>query len=466
MTGNLRSLAWSVAPVLVALACRGEPRARTPLAPTPIVSPTEPVLSLTELDDLLAAADQPAPAIPTDAGPVARYRLAIRDRLARVGFWQMFAPKLLSILDVHTKNKPGHTIRDLLVERRLPYGRRYHYNKRLGDCGGKDLIEARPWWNTATPITVCRDSVRADVTRQRNGAYCEAVMQVSDDGCGCGPHLLLCAPAESYRKEMAAQTADEVVLTLKHIVDTGARYSTLLTTGSTVRSSFGDYWYARSAFFQGEPLELPRLDAHSRADFALRPRRPEHQGSGILSAPYVLYSDVARRVIVQNLWNDLLCVDWKAVGVDPHKLIEVTADTPDLRGAVLPRLAETPGCKGCHTRLEYPAMALQPFLNAYQGGRYVPPGEPTTFRFHVRGDEDYRGSAPADPRSLANLIIEQPEFTSCAVKHVTEFVYQGHPVPASVRDRLLASFRADENLGKLIEDSLIARIFGEGALAP
>ncbi len=433
--------------------------AATPAAPLPTRLPA-PALSFEQLDRLLNTVGEPH-AEGGDA--VDRYRRTIRDRLSRNAFYETFAPKLLSILDVHTRLVVGGTLRDDVVARTLPYGLKYYYNARLGDCGGTDLIDVRPWWNLREPIRICRDSVRADVVRQRQGPYCETSQLTPDDGCGCGPYLLMCTPAPEWRKEFAQQLAAEVVQTLKYIVENRERYSSLVTMDSTVRSTFADLWYARSGFFQGDPFEFPPLDQKARSDFSLRPRRPEHRG-GILTTPYVLYADQARRVISQTLWNDLLCVDWKAVGVDAHKLMEVTENAPDLRGTVNTKLASTPGCRGCHVRLEYPSLALEGFVNGYQGSRYVGRKQPATVEFYVHGYEDHRGSLPADPGALGEMITKQPEFLRCAVRRVTEFAYQGYPVATSVEERLLADFEQDEDLARLIEDSLIARIFGERAL--
>jgi hypothetical protein len=337
---------------------------------------------------------------------------------------------------------------------------KYFYDPARGDCKGNDLVEVKPWWDLQTPVRACKDSVRAEITQDTGGQYCDAPDHRFTTQCGCGEHLILCGPAgKKYTDKLTEAQRNEVLRTMQYVVENKRPYSSLFLMNATVRSSFGDYWYRRSAFYQGKPFDLPKVTDASFTDFELRDRRPEHEG-GILTSPYFLYIEQARRVMIQHLWGDLMCAEWKAVGVDSHTLLKVATTHPDLRGSINPVLVSTPGCQTCHVRLEYGALAFSSFANGLVGSRYVgKPDQPQT-KFYGYGQDDFRGDGPSSVAWLAKQMVSQPEFADCVVNRVTSFAFEGQPVPSEFLSELLARFRKNEDMGQLVEDALIARIFG------
>lgn len=421
---------------------------------------TAPALSTQQLDLMFGTSALALPARAEGTTDLAYYRAFIRDRLSKPDFYYVFGPSLFQILDVYTRRRAGGYLRDTLVEAGNAKGK-YHFNKRIGDCGGKDLVQIEPWWDQGQKLTICRDSVREEVTSDpATGFTCHMAATWPGNPCGCGPHLLYCAPPwmGSHTSLLPVYT-DEVLRTLQYVVENHKPYKSLFQMNETMRSSMAEYWYARSAFLDGAPLAMPRVvDASSLTDFKLRPRRPEHT-AGLLTTVYYLYNENARRVAVQNIWNDLLCVGWKATGVDAHTLFDMFKDVPDLRGSVNVQLTETPGCRNCHSRLEYGTLAFADFTPGIRGSRYEP-GAPRTTRFYVNGADDLRAEGPATPAWLGEQLVSQPEFPNCAVRKVTDFVYQGQAVPKPAFEALVERFRANDDLGELIEDAVMYRAFG------
>ena len=82
----------------------------------------------------------------------------------------------------------------------------------------------------------------------------------------------------------------------------------------------------------------------------------------------------------------------------------------------------------------------------------------------MNGADDLRATFDATPFELGTQMAAQPEFASCAVDKVLAFTYQGHKASEPVRAHLLEEFSKRQDLGTLIENALVARIFGDEAL--
>jgi hypothetical protein len=440
--------------------------ARAPSVPSPRATeapacrPAEPALALEELDELFGvarAADAPRVPAGRPLDP-ATYRARV-DALLDVGsFYDVITPRLFALYafaDVRLVS--------MLETGETRSGKRFHF--RQTPCDESDLERVRPWWNPAEEILVCPADHRPGVLVSPDGAYaCDMnvfPMPVSRAaGCGCGPNLMFCAPFEQAMA-LGQAAKEEIRRTIQHVVASDRPLSDLFSMGETVRSGYGELFYARNRFFQTGRFEPPDLTAPAR----LRPRDPA-LGGGLLTTPLFLFFE-SRREVIASLWQDTLCTPFRSARVDPHALLEAARADPGLRVKDHLSLASTPGCQNCHSRLEYGSRAFAGWQNAWYGQHFDPAlreGVSTT-RFYVRDHMDLRGEGPASPAWLGQMIVAQPEHASCMVEKALAFVYEGYDAPPAVRQALLDRFRASPRLGPLLADAVVARSFGPAALA-
>jgi hypothetical protein len=112
-------------------------------------------------------------------------------------------------------------------------------------------------------------------------------------------------------------------------------------------------------------------------------------------------------------------------------------------------------------------MAFPGWQNAYVGTHYdarLRDGAAATTKFFVRDHEDLRGEGPASPAWLASQVVAQPEFATCMATKVAHLVYEGHPPPLDVLDKLSAEFADGQRMERLIGSAVIARFLGAGSL--
>jgi hypothetical protein len=65
---------------------------------------------------------------------------------------------------------------------------------------------------------------------------------------------------------------------------------------------------------------------------------------------------------------------------------------------------------------------------------------------------------------LTQTLTEQPEFATCVVSKMSDFIFEGRILPLDVRERLRSVFKKDYDLGKLLETLVVLRAFGTAAL--
>ncbi|HVK88661.1 MAG TPA: hypothetical protein VM513_31295 [Kofleriaceae bacterium] len=413
------------------------------------------MISLAEVDNVLGTSTLPPPQLPTtEASSVAQYRQFIRARLAEPLFVETLAKELLPFV-VQRPIMPR-----ALVQGKTRDGRAFYY--RSIPCPSSQLTSVRPWWDLTTSVLICRDEYRPTVLYSSDHTT-ECTSPTSPTfGCGCGPFLLFCARDAKQKAVLDAAVYEEVLLTLKHVIDTRRPLSDLLTMNETVRSGYGDFYYARTEFLlHGDPAVLAiRLDAPP----TLKPRPPQY-GGGLLSMPGLLYADSARRVIMMLLWSDLLCLPFRSVNVEPHVLIDAARDKPALRSESHEELTVTPGCQNCHSRLEYGLRAFAGWSFGQIGTSYDPKRTVASTRFYGADHTDLRDEGPATPAWLGAEFVSQPEFAACMVHKVGELVFEGEPVPGALSRYLRAEFARTQDLATLVEDTLIARTFGLATLS-
>ena len=421
--------------------------------------PAEPALALGELDELFgvrAAAAPPLPAEPSLDPAVYRQRV---DALLDVdATYDVLAPRLFALYSFADVR-----LTSVLDTGETRSGQRFYY--RLTPCDASELERVRPWWDPSGEVLVCAADHRPAALASADGAYaCDMnifPMPVSRAaGCGCGPDLMFCAPFEQAMA-LGQAVREEIRRTIQHVVAADRPLADLLTMNETVRSGYGELFYARNRFFQTGRFEVPALGEPAR----LRPRDPGF-GGGLLTTPLFLFAE-SRREVIASLWQDTMCTPFRSARVDPHVLLDAARADPGLRVKEHLSLAGTPGCRDCHARLEYGGRAFAGWQNAWAGQHFDPALRQgvTSTRFYVRDHTDLRGEGPASPAWLGQMIAAQPEFASCIVSKALSFVYEGYEAPPSVREALLQRFRASPRLGPLLADAVVARSFGAAALA-
>lgn len=428
-------------------------------AAEPSCLPAEPALTLEELDELFGVRAGNAPPVPAglSLGP-ATYRQRVGALLDTSAAYDVITPRLFTLYAVADVR-----LTSMLDTGETRSGERFYY--RQTPCAESELERVRPWWSPTGEVLVCSADHRPAVLASTDGAYsCDMnifpVPITKAAGCGCGPNLMFCAP---FEQAMALGDAmrEEIRRTIQHVVAADRPLTDLFTMQETVRSGYGELFYARNRFFQTGRFEIPALDEPAR----LRSRDPELSG-GLLTTPLFLFFE-SRREVIASLWQDTLCTPFRSARVDPHVMLKAARSDPGLRVKEHLTLASTPGCQNCHSRLEYGGRAFAGWQNAWFGQHFdaaLRKGISST-RFYVRDHTDLRGEGPATPAWLGQMIVAQPELASCMVEKAISLVYEGHEAPRSVRQALLRQFRSSPRLGPLLADAVIARSFGAAALA-
>ncbi len=358
-----------------------------------------------------------------------------------------------------------------LERTRLPSGEWLHYLPHTipatatGEpCAAADRIRVRPWWKARGEILVCKDSYHPDHVFDEVG-YCggqpEPTVPVPPrPGCGCGPLLTTCLPPVEEHPTILADLKRDV---LAEISETGGRifrersFDELLTTTTTWQTGLVEALYLRRDLLadvhaHGWTPELEHRFAERYAAFdPFGPGRwvergPAYAGTGLRFTTILAQAtEPTYRVMMSETFSSFLCTTFQSVRVDSHALLTaVGKDHNALRAFEIHTspMRSLIGCKTCHAPMDYGGGFLRQFATPLFGS--YPTGIDADGKLYVGGGEDYRGEGRGLGR-LSTLLIEQPEFTRCAVNRLTaRFVGPG----AIVRDPALMA-----ELGKVFETS-------------
>jgi hypothetical protein len=407
--------------------------------------------------DLIFGTSGPLPTS-TDSDSIRRF---VRGRMSQDQFYDVLFPRLFRLLSFAIGSVEGVPF---TLNHAGPDQGGFYFLKRR--CSDNELVEVRPWWDLGQTVRICKDAYRPEVSaRQSRGVtqYCEATgLAVESAACGCGKFLLNCARDEGQRKAITDAIKDEPIRTMQHVVQARQRFSTALTMTGSVRSDYGELFYARNDFFQSGSFKMDPPVGGRRP--VMRPRNPAFAG-GVLTTPYYRYMDPAPRLILALLWEDFLCMPLLSTAVRSVDIFHLS--NANLRSVEQMQLASQTGCRDCHARLEYGMVAFRAFTIGRDGMRQTPQtafAGPT--RFYMRNAEDMRGEGPATPLWLGKTMAAQPEFGACMAQKVSEIFYGGRPVPEALADQMRQDFLRDEDLGALVENAFIAWVRGIDAVAP
>ncbi|MBX7098449.1 MAG: hypothetical protein K1X89_12100 [Myxococcaceae bacterium] len=388
-----------------------------------------------------------------------RWRAAVRERMKDDALYLSVLPRMFVYLNMRADGPPFELMSGKLK------GREFYYLHE--PCKADQLVSVDAWWRPGKPVQVCKDSYLPEIKsddRAGSTQYCEATENRNPDPsiCGCGEHLLNCAPQGELAEQIGTAYSLEAVKTMQHVIQSQKPFGQVLTGNETVRSNHADFYYARDTYFRGGPLAIPPQSDKSAEAFSLRSRPPQYEG-GLLTSPLFRYGDEAPRVLVSVLWWDFLCTVPLSLRVHAEQIFELK--NPKLRSGDHMELAAKTGCRDCHARIENALKAFKGFVSSRVGQRSVPlDGPPETMKFYVRDSLDMRAEGPATPTWLGATLVSQPEFAGCMTKKVQEIVYGGEPVPTEVTRAMVSAFKKDQNLQTLIEDAVVARFAGSAAV--
>ncbi|XYH97106.1 hypothetical protein ACMHYB_56600 [Sorangium sp. So ce1128] len=379
----------------------------------------------------------------------------MRKILEEPASYKVLTPVLLGVF-VELPSDPVVGYLPLLEGQSRSKGTFYYRRK---PCAERELERVRPWWNASTEVWVCRDDHRPELLADGDRT-CDVMFPLPEGSrCGCGPNLMFCGTKE-LKSSLREATREELRLTLKHVIESGRPFGDLVTMNETVRSGLGDLFAARAEFFATGRFTPPDITRPP----ALRPRPYPLQG-GLLSTPLFLFGD-SQRSMVAGIWETFFCVPLRSQEVETQNILDKLHSESAFRETGLLGLASAEGCQNCHARLEHGQAFLAGWQSWLKGMHYIPEvaAATPTARLYLRDHRDLRGEQESNLGSLGKMITKQPEFGRCMVSKATNFVYEGDVVPYEVERQLIRRFEKGQRMRDLLEDAVIARVFGAKAL--
>ncbi len=308
-----------------------------------------------------------------------------------------------------------------------------------------------PWWAARTKVLVCRDSYRPEV-RKESYASCDGEIEERSP-CRCGAYLLNCARDDEQARAVKEAAHREVLDTIAAVIRDRRSFDDIIVMGESARTGYGEFSYVRSDFL-----------THGRADFdvdwerttpVLKPRTADYAVAGILTTPVLLWYADSRRQTMAYLWEDLLCEPLRASGITAAQML-AHVNAANFRVAEQPELAQQPGCRNCHARLEWPVGAFKMYTSSRVGNHVVPlEGPPPPSRLYVRDHTDLRASGEATPAWVGATLAKQPEFAECMVRKVERSMLGAVPFPPAAHAELMDVFRSRHDLLAVAERAVL-----------
>ena len=329
-------------------------------------------------------------------------------------------------------------------------------------CAPADRVEVHPWWSIDQKLQICAPSYRPEHAFDSAG-YCagQAVFGPLPSppraGCGCGPLLLACMPPRDENpmlaRKMTKALRDEVLETAADIVAADRSFDELMTTSRTWQSGLVAFFYLRReliARIQHEPwtptLESALADRVRGVDLAAPGRWVErdgvYRGSGLFTTTIATRTyTVNYRDDALGLLHDFLCADLKSVHVDSDALLK-TVTRPEPSEVWNSQVRLQAGCKSCHAPMDNLTGFLANMTDTRWGSQPVPSAR-VRGELYVKGAGDRRGDGVGFA-DLSQLLVSQPEFDECAVKHVFQQLVGRPPLNSerSLVDGLVRDFHA------------------------
>ena len=481
-----RGLCWGVL-LLVAVSCSAPPppprppaiaspaaapEPAAPAAPPPPTTPSDREL-LRRLD--LKLGTQGDIAVPDALSHDQRrelYRAFVRDRMKQPAFYESTFRALRLIRG--PGESPGVLPPLPFTLKKSDSTPAVYYLEQ--PCKAKDQIDVEPWWDLGSKVRVCADSYRPEVVSYVAGGestvWCDSTFYKAHRAwvtspCKCGRNLMNCAPSSDVQRAIMKGFSDEQALTVQHVVEHHLPFGEILTLPESVRSGYGDLFYARSEFIATGRWSYPKPESIAAS---LRPR-PAAFDAGILSTWFWMIDSDSHRVMAREIWDQFLCHPLASRNVTPAEILRAmggsTTAVGKFRDSVRMEFTTAPGCENCHKILENASRAMVGYTLMQYGGHYIKDHAYTgTIQFFVGDVSSPRAEGPATLHWLGATIAAQPEFNACMVKKVLSYVYDGFEYAPALAERLQARFSTGQDFATLFEDAVVSRYLGPGSLEP
>lgn len=470
---------WSRALLVVAASCGAQP-SRPPATEPPPAAPEPAAPAVTQPSDheILRRLDlkfgtQGDIAVGDHLSPDQRretYRAFVRDRMKQTAFYESTFRTLKLI------RGPGESPATLPP---LPFTLKkstttppvYYYLDQ--PCKANQQTEVEPWWDLGSRVRVCADSYKPEIASYVAGGestvWCDSTFYKAHRAwvpspCKCGKNLMNCAPSIEVQRAIMKGFADEQTLTVQHVVEHHLPFGDILTLPGSVRSGYGDFFYARSEFIETGRWSYPKPESPDSSNASLRPR-PAAFDAGILSTWFWMVDSDSHRVMARELWDQFLCHPLASRNVTPAEILKAMGGRANAvgkyRDSVRMEFTKAPGCENCHKILENVSQTMVGYTLMQYGGHYMKDhAYAGAIQFFVGDVASPRAEGPATLHWLGTTIAAQPEFGACMVKKVLSYVYDGFEYTPELADRLQAGFSAGQDFATLFEDAVVARYLG------
>lgn len=308
-------------------------------------------------------------------------------------------------------------------------------------CNARDAIAVRPWWDTDSEIWVCPSAYRPDKLVHADGLFCPNPTSASlHEECGCGPYMMLCFQSEAQRDALRLGLYKELMLTVKHNIESGAALTELFTQNGTFRDPMAELYERRHAVAYGKnPDDVFRDYGDWPKEGRMAPRKElfEGQHAGLLTTPPLLRALPAPRERMQVYADNLWCLPPRSVKVETAAVLTLPTEFRVLHEEGF-QIAHMEGCESCHARLDYSL----PFFRSYTFLAFLPPKpgrkgleqqNQMLGKVYVNGLDDFRGEAPANPHGYGSMAVKLPEFRQCMSKRIVDQVFGDGAVPGDYR---------------------------------
>ena len=350
-------------------------------------------------------------------------------------------------------------------------------------CAYEQAQPVHPWWAPNDTIKVCPDSYKPQLTFDEAG-YCGGppeprVPSEPRPECGCGPLLLGCLPGDGKPKLEAQLNHDvraEIVETAVDIYVNDRPYDELVTTSRTWQSGIVRFLYLRRELLGRlvgktytpaleEALRQSLLQSGIDVDAPARwvDRQGIYRGTGLaLSTIQAGGDSPTYRVTAYGTLGQYLCTGFRSIHVSAEDVLTTVGHSHQnlsLSAIVRSSPGDSPmqhqaGCRGCHVPLDNAAAFLLELSTSRYGS--VPTGLHVTGKLYVNGAEDYRG-AGVGAAAFSKLVVQQPEFSHCAVQSVFGKVVGRDPRASEkpLIDKLVAGFDAHGHHSKWLVGEIL-----------
>jgi hypothetical protein len=307
-------------------------------------------------------------------------------------------------------------------------------------CAKADIKEVKSWWSKQ-PLRVCKASYVPDKIFDDIG-YCSGeaeplMRQPPRPGCGCGPALMGCLPPKGDDPKLDRQVHSSIMTewfeTAARTVAEDRPLDEILTTTRTWQTGLAEFIYLRRDLIalhrkkgwtpkvkKEFDKRLAKVDVYREGRWVNRGK--DYMGTGLWWSGLTTHAmKIPVRPAAHAVLETYLCSGFHAANVDADAILEAV-NKRDNNLRTLTTFLDAPmrkedGCKGCHAPMDGAAGYLGEFQGPIFGS--FPTRQKTKGEFFVLGAGDFRGKG-AGLATLANLVIKQPEYETCAVRRAFE----------------------------------------------